>query len=62
MEVTPELLVIREAAIRGQGEEVRLDALQVAILLERLAEGCEDLVQRVGRNGANRTAEHICLD
>ncbi len=35
------------------------DAFQVAVLAERLREGGERLVQRVGRDGGDRAAEHI---
>ena len=43
-------------------EEVRLDALEVTVLLERLAEGGEGLVHRVGGDGADGAAEHVRLD
>ena len=41
---------------------MRLNALKVAVLLERLAERGEGLVHRVGWDGADGAAEDIRLD
>ena len=62
LQLALELLVGREAAIGRQHQEVRLDALQIAVLLERRAEGREGLVHRVGGDGADGAAEHVALD
>ena len=41
---------------------MRLNALEIAVLLQRLGERGKRLVHRVGRDGADGTAEHIRLD
>ena len=61
-ELALELLVVREPPVGRQQQEVRLDALQVAVLLQRAAEGGEGLVQRVGRDGADGAPEDVGLD
>ena len=38
---------------------MRLDALDVAVLLEYASEGSEGLVERVGCNRTHRSAEHV---
>ena len=62
VQVAVELFVAWEPAVGGQHEEVRSNALDVAVLLERLAEGGEGLVQRISGDGADSAAEHIGLD
>src|SRR5258706_5954491 len=57
-----ELFVAGEAAIRGQRQEVRLNAFEVMVPFERLAEGGEGLVHRVGGYCADGAAEYVCLD
>ena len=54
LQIAMEFFVGREAAIRAHPEEVRLDAFEIAILLERSAEGRERLVHRVGREWRKR--------
>jgi hypothetical protein len=62
VQVAAELVVGREPAVRGEQQELRLDALQVAVLLELLGEGGEGLVHRVGGNGADGAAKYVRLD
>ena len=61
VQIAAELIVAGEAPIRGQYEEVRLDAFEIAILLQPLTEGGEGLVHRVGGDGADGAAEHVGL-
>ena len=39
-----------------------LNALQIAVLLERLGKSREGLVHRVGRDRADRAAEYVRFD
>ena len=61
LHVASELLVGGETAVGGQQEEMRLDAFEVAVLLEHLGERGKGLVQRIGGDGADGAAEDVSL-
>ena len=61
LQITPELVVCGEAAVGRQSQEVRLNTLEIAVLLHGLGERSECFVHRVGGNGADGTTEHVRL-